>query len=83
MVNKDTATAAAKKAASAAKTAASNKKLAADAKAKKPATSTAAKKPAATQCKAGAGGKLPDGCKAPVTAKKPVVKPQKTASAAN
>ena len=83
VVNKDTATAAAKKAASAAKTAASNKKLAADAKAKKPATSTAAKKPAATQCKAGAGGKLPDGCKAPVTAKKPVVKPQKTASAAN
>ncbi len=76
VVKKDTATIAAK-------TAASDKKLAADAKAKKPATSTAAKKPAATQCKAGAGGRLPDGCKTPVTAKKPVVKPQKTASAAN
>ncbi len=59
------------------------KTAAVDAKTKKPVTGTAAKKPATAQCKAGAGGKLPEGCKAPVAAKKPVVKPEKTASAAN
>ena len=57
------------------------KTAAVDSKTKKPVV--AGKKPATAQCKAGAGGKLPDGCKAPVAAKKPVVKPEKTASAAN
>ena len=44
---------------------------------------TAAKKAPAADCKPGADGKLPDTCKAAAPAKKPVVKSQTTASAAN
>ena len=51
------------------------KKTVATAKKPKPTTEAAAK------CKAGTDGKLPAGCKAPVTAKKPVVKTEKTAAA--
>jgi peptidoglycan hydrolase-like protein with peptidoglycan-binding domain len=76
VVKKDTAVEAAKKAP------ANETKLASNAKIKKPVTSASAKKPAAS-CKAGADGKLPDGCKAPSATKKVVAKPEKTASAAN
>lgn len=43
----------------------------------------ATKKAAADKCKAAADGKLPEGCKAPASAKKPVAKPEKTAAKAD
>jgi murein L,D-transpeptidase YcbB/YkuD len=54
------------------------------AKAKPPADAKPAsdKKPAAASCKPASDGKLPEGCKPAAAAKKPPVKPEKTASAA-
>ena len=82
VVKKDEAEVAAKNPASK-ETPAKKKPVTAASAKDKAKAAVAAKKPAAKDCKAGADGKLPAGCKAASATKKPVAKPTEKVTAAN